>query len=128
MYFEDLNLNQNKIVNLADPADDKDAATKGCTDSKVANMDLIDYVKRDGFSSMTGDLNMNDKKITELETQNDISNTDYPNYVKDLKMAVNKDYVNSNFLKLDDGKNDYDLKQKVIKNTEPFYDGLFFFF
>ena len=40
-------------------------------------------------------------------------------------MAVNKVYVDEHFLKLDDNSNYFDLKQKVIKDTEPFYDGLF---
>ena len=58
---------------------------------------------------MTGDLNMGDNKITDLDTQDDVSITDYPNYVKDAKMAVNKVYVNENFLKLKG--DDYDFKR-----------------
>ena len=61
---------------------------------------------------------MNDNKITDLETQDDVPIIDYPNYVKDSKMAVNKLYVNENFLKLKG--DDYDLKGKRIRNTEPY--------
>jgi len=74
---------------------------------------------------MTGDLKMGDKKITDLDTQDDFPITDYPNYVKDAKMVVNKGYANEHFLKLDSNGNYFDLKQKLIKNTEPFYNGLF---
>jgi len=35
---------------------------------------------------MTGDLNMGNKKIADLDTQDDVPITDYPNYVK---MVVN---------------------------------------
>ena len=38
-------------------------------------------------------------------------------------MAVNKEYVNSNVLKLVD--DDYNLGGKFIQNTEPYYDGVF---
>ena len=34
---------------------------------------------------MTGDLNMNDKKITELKTQDDVPITDYPKLCKRFK-------------------------------------------
>ena len=133
LYFEPLNLNNKKIVNLADPTGAKGAATKGYVDNKVSdeiskipNPDLSDYLKVNGSmtgGSMTGDLNMGDNKITDLDTQDDVPITDYPNYVKDAKMAVNKVYVNENFLKLKG--DDYDLKGKRILNTEPYYDGVF---
>ena len=45
--------------------------------------------------------------------------------VKHLKSAVNKEYLNAKFLKKDKDDNYFDLRQNVIKNTEPYYDGLF---
>ena len=36
-----------------------------------------------------------------------------------------KEYLNKKFLKVDKDGNDFDLKQKTIKNCEPYYDGLF---
>ena len=45
--------------------------------------------------------------------------------VRDLKSAVNKEYLNEKFLKKDKDGNDFDLKQKTVKNCEPYYDGLF---
>jgi len=74
---------------------------------------------------MSANLNVNDKKITELNTQDDVPITHYPNYLKDAKLAINKSYANEHFLKLDDNGNYFDLKQKVIKDTEPFHEGLF---
>ena len=142
LYFEPINMNSQKIVNLSDPTDNKDAANKEYVDDRdakqdiaindistrkadktyvddeIAKIDLSPYFKLDGSRAMTGDLKMNDNKITDLVTQDDVPITDYPNYVKDSKMAVNKLYVNENFLKLKG--DDYDLKGKRIKNTEPY--------
>ena len=127
LYFEDVNLNENKIKGLGAPSEDKDGANKKYVDDEINALlpvDTSDLLKLDGSRSMTGNLKMGDKKITDLDTQDDVPITDYPNYIKDSKMAVNKVYVNEHFLKLDDNSNYFDLKQKVIKDTEPFYDGL----
>ena len=125
MYFEDINLNQNRIIKLQDPIDDNDAATKGYIDQKVENVDLTGYLKRDGSLNMTGNLQMNKKYIEDLETPNDVSITDLVNYQKDAYRAANKEYLRQNFLKKDEnGGNDYDLRQ-VIRNAEPYRDGLF---
>ena len=142
LYFEPINVNSQKIVNLSDPTSNRDAATKEYVDTEnakqdiaindlssrkadktyvddeITKIDLSESLKVDGSRAMTGNLNMNDNKITDLVTQDDVSITDYPNYVKDSKMAVNKLYVNENFLKLKG--DDYDLKGKRIKNTEPY--------
>ena len=58
MYFEDINLNENRIIKLQDPIDDNDAATKGYVDGKVGNVDLTGYLRRDGSLNMTGNLKM----------------------------------------------------------------------
>ena len=166
LYFEPINMNSQKIVNLSDPTAPKDAANKEYVDDRdakqdiaindlssrkadktyvddqdgkqdiaindistrkadktyvddeIAKIDLSPYFKLDGSRAMTGNLKMNDNKITDLVTQDDVAISDYPNYVKDSKMAVNKLYVNENFLKLKG--DDYDLKGKRIKNTEPY--------
>ena len=117
MYFEDINLNQNRIIKLQDPIDDNDAATKGYVDGKVVNVDLTGYLRRDGSLNMTGNLKMDKKYIEDLETPNDVPITDLANYRKDAYRAANKEYLRQNFLKRDEnGGDDYDLKQKVIRN------------
>ena len=104
LYFEDINLNENKIKSLSDPTENRDAVHKKYVDDKIKAIpavDTSDLLKLDGTTAMTVDLNMYDKKITELETQGVVLITDYPNYVKDLKRAVNKGYANEHFRKLD---------------------------
>ena len=55
----------------------------------------------------------------------DYKNDDpYEYRVKDLKSAVNKEYLNENFLKKDARGNYFDLQGNVIKNSEPYYDYL----
>ena len=163
LFFEDLNLNNNKITNVKDPVHDGDVVNKKyfkrnavllngnnlmksnidmsgrriynlpnpigpnqpATKSFVENK-INDYLKRDGSLNMTGNLNMDKNYIEDLETPNDVPITDLVNYRKDAYCATNKEYLRQNFLKKDEnGGNDYDLKQKVIRNTEPHRDGLF---
>ena len=114
-------MDNNRIYNLPNPNGAQQPVTKSYFESQIALIPQPDsslYLKVDGSLPMTGDLNINDNKIKDLVTQDDVSITDYPNYVKDSKMAVNKLYVNENFLKLKG--DDYDLKGKRIKNTEPY--------
>ena len=75
---------------------------------------------------MTGNLKMDKKYIEDLETPNDVPITDLANYREDAYRAVNKEYLRQNSLKKDEnGGGDYDLKQNVIRNAEPYRDGLF---
>ena len=68
MYFEDINLNQNRIIKLQDPIDDNDAANKKYVDSQVGNVDLTAYLRRDGSKAMTGNLQMGDHTITGIRS------------------------------------------------------------
>ena len=113
LFFEDLNLNNNKITNLGGPVNDDDAVNKGYVDGKVVNVDLTGYLKRDGSLNMTGNLKMDKNYIEDLETPNDVPITDLVNYRKDAYRAANKEYLRKNFLKKDG--NDYDLRQSIIK-------------
>ena len=116
-----LSMNGNRIFSLPIPTGPQQPVTKTYLESQIASIpqpDLSLYLKVDGSRAMTGDLNIGSKKITDLETQDDVPIIDYPNALKDSKMAVNKLYVNENFLKLKG--DDYDLKGKRIKNTEPY--------
>ena len=162
LFFEDLNLNDNKITNVKDPVHDGDVVNKKyfktnavllngnnlmksnidmsgrriynlpnpigpnqpATKSFVENK-INDYLKRDGSLNMTGNLKMDKNYTEDLETPNDVPITDLVNYRKDAYQAANKEYLRPNFLKRDEnGGNDYDLKQKVIRNAAPYRDGL----
>ena len=151
-YFEDINMNSRKIKNIDDPTDDGDAANKkyvdtanskqdiaiadkankSYVDGEIAkvNIDTTPLLPRDGSRSMFGDLDMDDNHILNIEnlTDYEIYNPLDLNYrINDLKSVVNKEYLNENFLKKvdKDGREYYDLKQNIIKNCEPYYDGLF---
>ena len=149
-YFEDINMNNREIKNLGDPVDDGDATNKKYVDTENAKQDIAiadkankSYVDgeiakvsidttplllRDGSRSMTGDLDMDRNYILSVENLDDYKDTDpYEYRVKDVKSVVNKEYLKENFLKKvdKDGREYYDLKQNIIKNCEPYYDGLF---
>ena len=64
----DYNANSKKLVNLADPTNDNDAANKGYVLQQVGNVDLTAYLRRDGTQSMTGNLQMGDHTITGIRS------------------------------------------------------------
>ena len=144
LYFENLNINGNLINGLGDPVDNNDAANKTYVDIKNAQQDIAiadkaskSYVDnqianvqidtapllpRDGSRSMTGDLDIDEHHILSVKNLTDHKVDDaYSDIVKDLKSVVNKEYLNQNFLKIKG--NDYDLNQRVIKNSAPHDDG-----
>ena len=146
LYFENINLNGNLINGLGDPVDDADAvnkkyvdnrdtmqniaiadkANKSYVDDQIAKLPHItaatDVLKLDGSRSMTGNLNMSLKHILNIENLTDHKVDDaYDDVLKDLKSVVNKEYLNDNFLKIKG--NDYNLNQRVIKNSAPHDDG-----
>ena len=149
-YFEDINMNGRKIKNLGGPTGDGDAANKKYVDTAnsmqniaiadKANKSYVDgeiakvhidttpLLPRNGSRSMFGDLDMDGNHILSVENLTDYKVDDPIDYrIKDLKSAVNKEYLNENFLKKvdKDGREYYDLKQNIIKNCAPYYDGLF---
>ena len=70
--------------------------------------------------------NLDDKKILNLDVMVDYKPDDpYEYRVKDLKSAVNKEYLDENFLKKDARGKYFDLKGNVIKNSEPYYNDLY---
>ena len=144
LYFENLNLNGNLINGLGNPVDNNDAtnktyvdiknaqqdiaiadkASKSYVDNQIANVqiDTTPLLPRDGSRSMTDDLDMNENHILSVKNLTDHKVDDaYSDIVKDLKSVVNKEYLNQNFLKIKG--NDYDLNQRVIKNSAPHDDG-----
>ena len=148
LYFENLNLNSNKINGLGDPVDDADAvnkkyvdgentkqniaiadkASKSYVDGEIAKIDTTPLLPRDGSREMFGDLQIGDKHILNVKNVDDHQEDDgYVTIVKDLRSVVNKGYLNEKFIKKTnkDGEEYFDLKQNIIKNCEPYYDGLF---
>ena len=90
LYFEDVNLNENKIKGLGAPSDDIDGANKKYVDDEIAKLPHSDTgtLKLDGSRAMEGDLNMNNHHIDYLETivEDDGPN---PNYDQIKYKAVN---------------------------------------
>ena len=128
LYFENLNMNSNLINGLGDPVDDGDAANKKFVDTEIAkvNIDTTPLLPRNGSRNMFGDLDMDENHILSVENLVDYKDVDpYKYRVKDLKSVVNKEYLNEKFLKKvdKDGREYYDLKQIVIKNSTPHDDG-----
>ena len=123
-------LNQRVIKNSA-PHDDgsydnNTLVSKAFVDAEIVKLPKpeINVLKLDGSKAMTGNLNMGMKNILNIDTLNDY--TDNSEKDRDLKSVVNKQYLNTHFLKII-GKGDYDfnLGGQIIKNCEPYYDGLF---
>ena len=76
----------------------------------------------------SGDLDIGGNNILSVENLVDYKDTDPYDYrVKDVKSVVNKEYLNEKFMKKvdKDGREYYDLKGNIIRNCEPYYDGLF---
>ena len=116
------------VSGLGDPQNDTDATNKRYIDTEIANLhvDASPLLPRDGSRKMTGDLNMDDNHILFVDNLTDYKEDDpLPVRVKDLKSVVNKEYLNTKFLKKDKNDNDFDLKQNIITNCEPYYDGMF---
>ena len=123
-------LNQRVIKNSA-PHDDgsydnNTLVSKAFVDAEIAKLPKpeINVLKLDGSKAMTGNLNMGMKNILNIDTLNDY--TDNSEKDRDLKSVVNKQYLNTHFLKIM-GKGDYDfnLGGQIIKNCQSYYDGLF---
>ena len=123
-------LNQRVIKNSA-PHDDgsydnNTLVSKAFVDAEIAKLPKpeINVLKLDGSKAMTGNLNMGMKNILNIDTLNDY--TDNSEKDRDLKSVVNKEYLNTHFLKIM-GKGDYDfnLGGQIIKNCKSYYDGLF---
>ena len=80
---EQMSLNSNKIVNVADPTSAQDAATKNYVDTSSAN---TNYVAVTG-DSMTGDLNMGSNTVTGLGTPSSTSDAATKSYVDAVDTA-----------------------------------------
>ena len=144
----DLRMGQKKIVGLANPTGDgqatnkkyvdtenakqdiaiNDKASKSYVDGEIAkvHIDTTPLLPRDGSRSMFGDLDIGGNNILSVENLVDYKDTDPYGYrVKDVKSAVNKEYLNEKFLKKDKDDNNFDLRGNIVRNCEPYYNGLF---
>ena len=65
LYFEPINMNNEKIMNIGNPTDDKDVVNKKYVDDQIANVniDTTPLLPRDGSRNMTGNLDMNNNRI-----------------------------------------------------------------
>jgi len=70
LYFEDVNLNENKIKGLGDPPEDGDEANKKYVDAEIAKLPKADtdVLKLNGSQAMKGNLNMGDHIITGIRS------------------------------------------------------------
>ena len=78
----DIDMKKKSIINLNLPSNKRDAACVEFVNYRIDDMTQKKFLKVDGTNSMTGDLNLNNNKIVNLQT-------DY----KDSKCAVNVDFV-----------------------------------
>ena len=148
LYFENIVMNNRSIKNLGGPTDDGDAinkkyvdtenakqyraindkASKSYVDGEIAkvHIDTTPLLPRNGSRGMTGDFDNGGNNILNVENLTDYKDTDPYDYrVKDVKSVVTKEYLNEKFIKKvdKDGREYYDLKQLVIKNSAPHDDG-----
>lgn len=99
LFFEPINLNGNKIDSLGDPTDDHNPVNLGYLKSK--------YLSLDGLGSMTGNLNMDNKRIFALQEP------------KLNREPATKGYVDSNITTVV-GSEDLDMNNhKIVNLADP---------
>ena len=69
LYFEDVNLNGNKIKNIAHPTEDEDGANKKYVDDEIAKLPHSDNgtLKLDGSRAMTGTLDLGGQRVVNIK-------------------------------------------------------------
>ena len=78
----DIDMKNKSIINLNLPSNKRDAACVEFVNYRIDDMTQKKFIKLDGTNNMTGNLNLNNNKIVNLQT-------DY----KDSKSAVNVDFM-----------------------------------
>ena len=69
---------------------------------------------------------MGDKNLIGLKNLTEYKVDDPLDYrIRDLSSAVNKEYLNTKFLKNDANDGNFDLRDDIVRNCEPYYNGLF---
>ena len=86
-----LNMNDKKIINLSPPTALKDGANKKYVDDILLlnSVTMSNYLKKDGSTPLTGNLNLNSKKITNLSTPTSDADATNKEYVDKLNHEVN---------------------------------------
>ena len=69
LYFEDVNVNENKIKSLAAPTEDEDGANKKYVDDEIAKLPHSDNgtLKLDGSRAMTGTLDLGGQRVVNIK-------------------------------------------------------------
>ena len=69
LYFDDVNLNSNKIKNVAIPTNNEDVANKKYVDDEIAKLPHSDNgtLKLDGSRAMTGTLNLGGQRVINIK-------------------------------------------------------------
>ena len=69
LYFDDVNLNENKIKSLGAPTEDEDGANKKYVDDEIAKLPHSnnDTLKLDGSRAMTGTLDLGGQRVVNIK-------------------------------------------------------------
>ena len=100
----DIDMKNNSIINLDLPSNQRDAACVEFVNNRIDDMTQKKFLKVDGTNNMTGNLNLNEKTIINLNTDD-----------KDIKSAANVGYVSS---KVHTAKGDVTVGLKTYFDTK----------
>ena len=84
-------MKNHSITNLNLPSNPRDASCAEFVNYRIDDVTHKKFLKLDGTNSMTGDLNLNNNKIVNLQTDD-----------KDSKSAVNVDFMQSEITSMRD--------------------------
>ena len=87
----DIDMKNKSIINLNLPSNQRDGACVEFVNNRIDDMTQKNFLKLDGTNNMTGDLNLNNNKIVNLQI-------DY----KDSKSAVNVDFTQNEITSMRD--------------------------
>ena len=99
----DIDMKNKSITNLDLPSNQRDAACVEFVNNRIDDMTQKKFLKVDGTNNMTGNLNLNEKTIINLNTDD-----------KDIKSAANVGYVSS---KVHTAKGDVTVGLKTYFDT-----------
>ena len=100
----DIDMKNKSITNLKLPSNQRDAACVEFVNNRIDDMTQKKFLKVDGTNNMTGNLNLNEKTIINLNTDD-----------KDIKSAANVGYVSS---KVHTAKGDVTVGLKTYLDTK----------